>query len=378
MAVGWQVYEITKNPLWLGLIGLSEAIPFIISTFPGGHFADTRRRKRIMQYTVSGYLVCSLSLLMLNTFASNWISGSGLWAIFAVISLIGVLRGFSSPARAALGYQLIKKDEMLQAASISSTTWQAAFVLGPAIGGVIYGMYDCTSAYLLTCVCTSISLLSYFLIRANPVAASDTTEPALTKVKEGLTFFFNHPIILPAMSLDMLAVLFGGAVAVLPMFCDVILHTGPEGLGILRAMPSVGGILAGFVVTLIPLKKNAGKKLLAGVCLFGLSMVLFALSRNFYLSCALLILSGAADMVSVVIRSTILQTFAPEEMRGRLSAINYIFVGTSNDIGAFESGVAARFLGLIPSVVIGGFSTIFISGVVGIVSKPMRELEFET
>jgi hypothetical protein len=213
------------------------------------------------------------------------------------------------------------------------------------------------------------------LIKANTGPASDRAEPAVKKVKEGLRFFFNHPIILPAMSLDMIAVLFGGAVAVLPLFCDQILKIGPEGLGILRAMPAVGGILAGFFTTMLPLHRNAGVKLLLGTGFFGLAIFLFALSGNFYLSCFLLIMSGASDMVSVVVRNGILQTFAPEEMRGRLSAINYIFIGTSNEIGAFESGVVAKLLGLVPSVVFGGIATMSITATVGFFSKPIRKLQ---
>jgi MFS family permease len=377
VAVGWQVYELTKNPLWLGMIGLSEALPFILSTFPGGHVADTQKRKQILKITISGYLVCSALLWFLSQYFKVWISGPGLWSIFAIIGMVGIMRGFAGPARSAFGFQLIPREKLAQAASISSTVWQAAAVFGPALGGILYAWKGSTGAYLFTLVSIAISLISYLLIVADPPPASTTGEPAIKKVKEGMKFFFSHSVILPAMTLDMLAVLFGGAVAVLPMFCDQVLFTGPTGLGILRAMPSVGGILAGFFTTLLPLNSNTGKKLLFSTAGFGLCMVAFAFTRDFYLACIVLALSGAFDMVSVVVRHTILQTFAPEEMRGRLSAINYIFVGTSNEIGAFESGVAARLLGLIPSVVFGGMTTVCITTLVGFFSKPLRELNFE-
>ncbi|MBX7181811.1 MAG: MFS transporter [Bacteroidia bacterium] len=377
VAVGWQVYELTRDPLWLGMIGLSEALPFILSTFPGGHVADTRKRKSILKWTISGYLFCSLVLWILSKFYLGWISSSGIWSIFLVIGLVGVMRGFAGPARSAFGFQLISKDRLPQAASISSTVWQAAAVLGPALGGFLYAWYGSTGAYLFTLFCIATSLLSYFLIKADPPPASQTTEPAITKVREGMKFFFNHPLILPAMSLDMLAVLLGGAVAVLPMFCDQVLFTGPTGLGILRAMPSFGAIIAGLFTTFLPITTNTGKKLLFSTAGFGVSMILFALSKNFYLSCFILALSGAFDMVSVVVRHTILQTYSPEEMRGRLSAINYIFVGTSNEIGAFESGLAAKLFGLVNSVVLGGFGTLLVTSAIGYFSRDLRELSLD-
>jgi len=378
VAVGWQVYELTNNPIWLGMIGLSEAIPFILLTIPGGHLADTQKRKSILKVSIAGYWFCSVLLCLLSTHFSSWIHGPGLWSIFAVMSAIGVLRGFAGPARSAFGFQLVARGKIAQAASISSTVWQAAAVAGPALGGVLYAWKGSTGAYLFTLLSISISLSSYFFISADPLPSSTQTESGLNKVKEGLKFFFNHPVILPAMTLDMLAVLFGGAVAILPVFCDQILQAGPAALGILRAMPAIGAIAAGFIITLIPLNNNTGKKLLLSTLGFGLCILGFALSTEFYWSCFMLAFSGAFDMVSVVIRHTILQTFAPEEMRGRLSAINYIFIGTSNEIGAFESGIAAGFFGLVPSILIGGSITIFITLMLGVFSKPIRDLSFKT
>lgn len=375
VAVGWQMYSLTKDPLYLGLIGLAEALPFMVSTLPGGNVADTYPRKKTVLITVSTFFIACVALLVLAIWSGTAQAGV-IGGIFGVIVLTGIIRGFSAPARAALGFQLVKKEDIHTAASLGSTVWQTAAVTGPALGGLLYGWGGSIAAYGCSAASALLALLFFLSIKANPEPPGSGGEGALERIKNGLQFFLKHRIIFPAMLLDMLAVLFGGAVAVLPIFCEEILHVGPQGLGILRAMPAVGGIIAGIWFTSKPIRRFAGKILFVVVILFGITMIAFALSRNFWLSASILLLSGGVDMVSVVIRNTILQSFAPEAMRGRLSAINYIFVGASNELGAFESGVAARLFGLIPSVVGGGCITILITLGISLKAKKLRNLEF--
>ena len=356
--VGWHLYAITHDPLALGLTGLAEAIPAIGFSVFGGHVADRRSRKRIV--IVSTILITSIALgLCYLSTTTSWYTTCGAWPIYALIFVGGVPRGFLTPSSVALGAQLVPRELYANAATWNSTTWQTAAVIGPAIGGILYGFVGVTISYasVAMLLVMSMVMLSFVADPHKPVEQVDA-ESIRDSIKQGFHFVFNTPIILSALSLDLFAVLFGGAVALIPVFASDVLHVGPEAYGILRAGPSIGAVAMALLLILKPINKRFGSLLLLAVGGFGVTMILFGLSTNFYLSMAMLILSGAFDNVSVVARFTILQSLTPDNMRGRVSAINSMFIGSSNEIGGFESGLTAKLMGLVPSVVFGGAMTI--------------------
>jgi MFS family permease len=375
VVVAWQVYEITKDPLSLGLIGLAEAIPSIGVSLYAGHVADVMQRKKIMLMCILTLLFCSSALLFFTMGIGAWVLDYGVAPIYTVIFISGIARGFLSPATFSFMPQLVPRELYSNAVTWNSTLWETASISGLALGGLIYGLFGITTAYSLDAALTLTGLILIFVVSNKPLPELSGEEGVAEKIKAGLQFVFKNKIILSAISLDLFAVLFGGAVALLPIFADQILHVGKEGLGILRAAPSVGALLMAFYITHNPIKKNAGITLLYCVGGFGLCMILFALSTNFWISLFLLMSSGALDCVSVIIRSTLLQTQTPENMKGRVSAVNHIFIGSSNEIGMFESGVAARILGTVPSVIFGGCMTLLVVAITGRVSKSLRTLQ---
>jgi MFS family permease len=375
VVVAWQVYEITNDPLSLGLIGLAEAIPSIGVSLYAGHVADSVQRKKIIVACTATLVVCSLALLFFTVDPGKFFLNYGVTPIYTVIFLSGIARGFLSPALFSYMPQLVPRELYSNAVTWNSTLWETASISGPAIGGVIYGFWGLTAAYT-TDATLMVGGLLFALAVANKNLPEKTDEHGVVeKIQAGLRFVFRNPIILSAISLDLFAVLFGGAVALLPIFANEILKVGQEGLGVLRSAPSVGALAMAFYITHHPIKKNTGKILLCAVAGFGVCMIFFALSTNFWLSMLLLMMSGMFDCISVIIRSTLLQTLTPENMKGRVSAVNHIFIGSSNEIGMFESGVAARLLGVIPSVIFGGCMTIAVVGVTGWVSKSLRSLQ---
>jgi MFS family permease len=375
VVVAWQVYDITKDPLSLGLIGLAEAIPSIGVSLYAGHVADTMQRKKIILVCVMTLLFCSLALLSFTTDLASTILMQGVFPIYTVIFVSGIARGFLSPALFSFMPQLVPRELYPNAITWNSTQWETASIGGLALGGLLYEFFGITAAYAIDASLTFSGLLLAWMVTNKPLPEISGEEGVYEKIKAGLNFVFTNKLILSAISLDLFAVLFGGAVALLPIFADTVLHVGKEGLGILRAAPSIGALLIAFYVTRHPITRNAGKILLYCVAGFGVCMVFFALSTNFWLSLALLVVSGGFDCVSVIIRGTLLQTLTPENMKGRVSAVNHIFIGSSNEIGMFESGVAAKALGTVPSVVLGGFLTIGVVGVTGWLSKSLRNLQ---
>jgi MFS family permease len=374
VVVAWQVYELTKNPLSLGLIGLAEAVPSISVSLYAGHIADIMQRKKIIVMCVCTLLLCS-SLLLLFTFQSaSFFSMYGVWPIYAVIFLSGIARGFLSPAFFSFMPQLVPRNLYSNAVTWNSTLWETATIAGLALGGLIY-IFGISVAYTVDVLLTLGGLFLISGVANKPLPPATAEEGVAEKIKAGLRFVFHNKIILSAISLDLFAVLFGGAVALLPIFADEILHVGSVGVGILRAAPSIGALLMAFYITHNPFQRNTGKILLACVAGFGVCMILFALSTNFWLSLFLLIVSGGFDCISVIIRSTLLQTLTPENMKGRVSAVNHIFVGSSNEIGMFESGLMARVMGTVPSVIFGGFATLTVVGITSWVSKSLRTLQ---
>jgi MFS family permease len=372
VVVSWQIYEFTKDPFSLGLIGLAEAVPFLGFALFAGHVADTAGRLRISLVSLGVLVGCSLTFLGFSL-RPGLINSTRVWPMYAVIFLSGIARSFLQPARQALGAELVPRELYPNAVTWRSSTWQLAEVVGPAIGGLVYGFANATAAYAVDATLMGAALLSLARIRhrSEPLV---TEASFLASLVTGVRFVRGQPLILGALTLDLFSVLFGGAVALLPVFAAEILHVGPEGLGVLRAAPAVGAVVMSLGLAHRPPLRQAGRTLLVSVALFGLCMIGFGLSRNFFLSCALLALSGMVDTVSVVIRSTLLQVMTPNHLLGRVAAVNAIFIGSSNELGAFESGTAARLVGTVPSVVLGGLATLLVVGVTALKVPTLRRL----
>lgn len=358
VVVAWQVYDRTGDPLALGLVGLSEALPFLAVALFGGHAADRVNRLRLCMASTLSLAFCSALLLLFT-----WRSLSGPLAmavapIYGIIFLTGIVRAFYRPANVALGTDLLPKELYANGSTWRVSVFHMGMVIGPAVGGVVYAWRGPVTAHCLVMVLLVAGFAGLLLIRYAPKPVRPREGSLFASLAEGLRFVFSRRLLLGAISLDLFAVLFGGAVAVLPVFAKEILNAGPQGLGALRAAPAVGSVLMGITMAHLPPLRRAGRTLLVCVAAFGVAMIAFALSRSFLLSLLLLAASGAVDNVSVVLRATLLQTLTPEHMLGRVSSVNQVFIGSSNEIGAFESGLAARFMGLVPSVVFGGCMTL--------------------
>ena len=388
VVVGWQIYELTNNPLALGLIGLAEAVPSIAVSLYAGHVADSVPRKRIIVPAVVVLFLCSLSLFLLARpggvalFANRQVLTFPLYVglLYVVLFVSGIARGFLGPAVFSFMPQLLPNRALLpNAVTWNSSSWQAAAVLGPAIGGLLFAKLGTGFAYGVDAGLMLLSLLLFLSIanRALPEREGERLKLG-ESILSGVRFIFANQIVLAALSLDLFAVLFGGAVALLPIFAKDILHTGPDGLGYLRAAPAVGSVLMAVWLTYSPMKRGAGRKLLWAVAGFGLATIGFALSKSLALSLFLLFLTGVFDSVSVIVRSTLIHTYTPEYMKGRVSAVNNIFIGSSNEIGAFESGAAAKLMGTVPSVVFGGLMTLVVVAVTAWKADKLRRLESGT
>jgi MFS family permease len=379
VVVGWLLYDITKSVLSLGMIGLTEVIPQVSIALFAGHFVDIWDRKRIIFYTTFLLSAGSAILVVYSLPSFDFHEVLGIWPIYVTIFLTGLTRGILMPAHTALLGQLVPRKLLTGAATWSSTVWQIGAVTGPALGGLVYGFFGVLPALVLVLLLyLTCTLLLLFIKSPGKVAVNvGSTEGIFARMKEGIHYVFNNQVLLGAFTLDMFAVLFGGAVAMLPVFASDVLKVGPEGLGVLRACPAVGAILMSVVLTFYPPVKRSGHLLLLSIFGFGVSMIVFALSENFYLSAFVLFLSGAFDDVSVVIRASILQLFTSDEMKGRVAAVNSIFIGSSNELGAFESGVAASAMGLVPSVVFGGVMTLLVVGFAAVKSPALRNLSLK-
>ncbi len=359
VVVGWQIYAVTRDPLSLGLVGLAEALPFVGIALFAGHVADRMSRRRVVLLALTALLGCSAALLGFTLYPPV-LAGGRVWPIYAVVFVSGVARSFLQPARQAFGAELVPRELYPNAVAWRSSTWQLASVVGPAAGGLLYGFSGAPTAYAVDAMLMALSLGALVPARSARIVPPSAGGSMLESLATAIRFLRSRRVILAALTLDLFSVLFGGATALLPVFASDILRVGPEGLGVLRAAPSAGAVLMALVLAHRPPFRRAGRALLVNVALFGLAMIGFGLSRSFPLSTALLALSGAVDMVSVVIRSTLLQVLTPEPLLGRVSSVNQIFVGSSNEIGAFESGVAARLMGTVPSVVFGGAVTLVV------------------
>lgn len=371
--VGWQVYELTDNVLALGMIGLAEAIPFIAVSLFSGHVADRFNRKRIILLFTFLLILATILLFYFSLDHVNILKKYGATPIFIVIGCIGVIRGFLSAAFPSFMSQIVPRILYGNAATWNSSIWHIASVIGPAsVGFLINRSYS--TAYIVDVCLISISFIAFLFIRSKPIPKKEKGESLFESLSVGIKFVFKNQLVLGALSLDLFAVLFGGAVAMLPAFAKNILHAGPEELGYLRAAPAVGAVIMALLLAYKPLGQNAGRNLFLSIGAFGVSTILFGISTNFYWAFFFLFLTGAFDNVSVVIRHTILQLSTPDEMRGRVSSVNGIFIGSSNEIGAFESGITAKSFGLKPSIIFGGIMTVLVVGLIARFAPKLRKL----
>ena len=362
VVVGWQVYDLTRDPLSLGIIGLAEALPYIMFALWAGHVADQGNRRRIALVALAVLVACSAALLALTATGAVTRGRGGLLAVYGVIIISGIARSFLQPARQGMNAEIVPRALYPNAVTWRSSIWQAAAVGGPALGGLLYGFSGPRLAYTVDTALMIVALLTLALVAYEPGSREPAaaTESRWASLTTGVRYVLRQPVLAGAMTLDMFAVFFGGATALLPVFADEVLHVGPKGLGLLRAAPAAGAVAMSLLLAHLPPMRRAGRRLFACVALFGLCMIGFGLSRSFALSLGLLAASGAVDMVSVVIRSTLLQSWTPTYLMGRVSSVNSIFVGSSNEIGMFESGVAAKLMGTVNSVVFGGCMTLVV------------------
>ena len=355
VAVGWQVYEVTRDPLDLGLVGLSQFLPFVLLVLPAGQLADSRDRRRILAACFALEAVCALLLL---AFAARGLSSAA--PVFAVMVLFGTARAFAMPTGQALLPNLVGREQFGTAVALNSSTWQVATIAGPALGGLVY-LAGATVVYATVAALLVVSVALLFMVRRGGERAAAPEAPSLKSLLSGLGFVWSRRPLLGAISLDLFGVLFGGATALLPVYAADVLHVGPAGLGVLRTAPGVGAAVCGIVLGLAPITRHVGRWMFGGVAVFGLATIVFGLSQWFWLSLAALTVMGAGDMVSVYIRHLLVQLETPDAIRGRVSAVNAVFIGASNELGEFESGVTAAWFGTVPAVVVGGGATLAVA-----------------
>lgn len=374
VTVGWHIYELTGDPFSLGLVGLAEVLPFFCMAPFAGYLVDLLPRRKL------GMAACAALAttgLILTGVTSGWLPFQGTWPIYAAIALTGAARSFLSPIYNALFAKALPREDFVRGAGLGSVIFQASLVTGPALGGIMVGWGGKALSYGTAVGFALLALGVLAWLRMEEPARPTSRPPIFASIAEGARFVVGNQYMLGAMALDMFSVLLGGVVAMLPAFIHDILHYGPEGLGILRAAPALGSICVGVWLARRPLQKHAGRVLLLAVAGFGLCVIAFGLSRNFWLSAAILLAYGMCDGVSVVVRSTILQLATPDEMRGRVSSINGIFISSSNELGAFYAGTMARWLGLVPAVILGGFAIMGVVGVTARKAPALRRLDLK-
>ncbi|HET7704207.1 MAG TPA: MFS transporter [Candidatus Limnocylindrales bacterium] len=371
--VAFQVYAITRDPLALGWLGLVEAVPALSLVLFGGHLADRRDRRTIVVVTSGIVTLCAVALAALS--ASAVLS---LGAILVVIFATGIASGFERPALTALEAQVVPRDEAARGVSMLSSVSLAGSIVGPAFGGIAIALVGIPMTYAAIAVLLTISTGCLALIGRKPMPEPIAGEPILTSLLGGVRYVRRTPVLLGSMALDLFAVFFGGAIALLPIFAADILHVGPIGLGVLRTAPSLGALLVMLAATRRPPGRSAGRTLLVAVAGFGVSMIVFGASTTFAVSLIALFFAGVTDGVSMIIRNTILRVMSPERIRGRVASVNWVFIGASNELGAFESGVAARLFGTVPSVIGGGLLTLAVVAVTAVLVPALRHLDLDT
>ena len=377
IVIEWQVYSLTKDPLSLGIIGLMEIIPAFSMSLFAGHIVDQTEKRNLFLCCIALFSLISFGLFFISTPNIGWSQRTILFAIYGFVFFGGFLRAFFGPTIFSLVALIVPKRVYPNAATWNSSTWQMASILGPAFAGFTINWFGIQWSLCIVFILVLFSFLLTLLITKKPILNPNIGEPVLESLKQGVRFVFKTKAILGALSLDMIAVLFGGAVALLPVFAQDILNVGSEGFGILRAAPAVGAFLTMLATAYIPISRRAGMKLLVAVFGFGVSIIIFGLSSVFWISVFALFFSGVTDGVSMVIRQTILQLKTPDHMRGRVSSVNSMFVGSSNELGAFESGLTAKLMGTVTAVVFGGAMTLLTVITMGIASPNFRKLDLE-
>ncbi len=372
VTVGWHVYEVTRQPFALGLIGLAEVLPYFCVAPFAGYLVDHLPRRKLGMVACLGLALTPLLLMVLTV---GLLPIAGVWPIYVAIAFTGMVRAFLGPVYNALFARVLPREQFTRGASLGSVVFQTGLVIGPALGGALVGVAGKAAAYGTGAAIALLAVAALASMRVTEPPQLLQRAPIFSSIGEGLRFVFGNQIMLAAMALDMFSVLLGGAMSMLPAFIHDILHYGPEGLGILRGAPALGSIVVALWLARHPLQKHAGRVLLIAVACFGLCTIAFALSRQFWLSAAILVAYGMCDGVSVVMRSTIMQLVTPDDMRGRVSSINGIFIGSSNELGAFYDGVMARLLGLVPAVIVGGFVTLGVVGITTWKAPKLRRLD---
>ncbi|MCP3707742.1 MFS transporter [Paraburkholderia sp. CNPSo 3274] len=370
VVIGWSVYKVSQTPLTLGIVGIVEFIPAVLMTLPAGELCDRLSPRPLVVAGLALQCFCALAFLALSMLQTK-----GLGFFYGVLLLLGTARAIAEPAAQALLPLLVPPDRLPRAIASNSTAWQMAIVLGPVVGGLCYAMGS-TVAYLVCAVFFFAAMAGAMTFRERrPRSERMSLHGRIARVKEGFVFVRSRPVVLGALSLDLFAVLLGGATALLPVYAQDILKVGPQGLGVLRSAPAVGACLVGLALTRFPPERNVGPKLIAAVIVFGVATLVFALSRSAWVSWLALAVVGASDMVSVNIRTSLIQLATPDAMRGRVSAVNALFIGASSELGAFESGVAAALLGTVPAVALGGIGTIVAAAVWMIAFPAIRKAD---
>ncbi len=370
VAIGWQIYEIERTPLALGLVGLCQFLPMFLFTLPAGEMSDRFDQRKVLGIALLVQGFCSAIFLALS------LAGiTEAIAYYAVLVLFGIGRGFASPAGQSLPPFLVPRERLPRAIALNSSVFTVAVIAGPAMGGFLYVFGPHVTYSVCVAGFVAASALMVFVGGRRRAKDVDTAISRFERVAEGIRFVRRRPIILGAISLDLFAVLLGGATALLPVFARDILHTGPWGLGLLRSAPAVGAALVALALTGRPIARNIGVKMFSAVAVFGLATIAFGLSSNFYLSFAALFVLGASDMISVFVRQSLVSFATPDEMRGRVGAVSMLFIGASNELGEFESGITAALFGSIPAVIIGGLGTLAVVAVWMKLFPPLRTVD---
>jgi len=372
--LGYEVYELTGNPLALGILGLVEAVPSLSLALYGGHIADRHDRRKILRITLGGLIVCCLALSLLG--ASD-VGGVKLTLLYGVVFIAGIARGFAEPAAVALEAQLVPWEILVNSSTLMASCWTTAAVVGPLWGGFAYQQSGPAKTYLAIACLYAISWAAITRISPRPRPPSPDGESVWQSVSEGVRYVLSDQVLLGSMSLDLFAVLFGGAIALLPVFARDILEVGPSGLGMLNAAPTAGALVTMLIASRHPPVRHAGRNLILAVAGFGVSMIVFALSRSFWLSMVALMFSGVFDGMSVIIRRAIIRLFSPDRLRGRIASVSMIFIGSSNELGAFESGITASWLGTVRSVCIGGILTLVVVATAALRAPKLRRLSLD-
>ena len=370
VAVGWHLYEITHSVVSLGLVGLAELVPYFVFALYSGHAVDHYSRKKIAAVACCTHMSVAL---FLTAIALGWLSPP-VPLIYTAVALIGVGRAVMRPAYQALFGQVIPREHLARYTAYASSAFQICVVAGPGLGGLLIGFAGLEWTYLVAAIAGAIGLYGVSLIKVKQENTGNLSGNFLKSFLEGFHYVKGHELILSTMALDMFAVLFGGAVSILPAFVKEVLHAGPEILGILRAAPAAGAVITGIYLASRPPVMDSGKYLLLAVAGFGLAIIAFGLSNSLWVCAFFLFISGCCDSVSVVIRGSIIQLTTPDHMRGRIGAINGIFIGSSNELGALESGIAASLMGLVPSIIFGGIATIAVVLITSKLAPQLRKL----